>query len=394
MDEGVVGRGVDGHADPRGRRVLVGPRLGVGDSGQGEEADVALHVLGQVGGGQARQLPGAHVVHGGPAGGEQVLGVGVAHRGEALLEGAGLAQVVEPLGHGPPGCVGELRLALLQALDVLLPRHPEGLVGDVALQGPAVQAVQGDRGDARGGEGAAQLGELVQGGGDPGPRGGEEGLVVPEHLDAVLQGDHVQRPVVEALVVQGGGAVVRGDPVVVEQGGDVDHLVLARELAGEGGGVGVEELGELVRRGEGLVLLDVGGPVGGGDEGELEAGVLLGVLLGDRLHGGDDRPARGPRQQPRDLAGLDLAGRVDGHGGRGRPALGAAGGDQGGHEGPRRQGEELGTLELHGVLLGMVVGWRGGMAAGRPQARVRTTREEQVASPSRQARPTRPAAWS
>jgi|GEM_PF-7131554 len=205
---------------------------------------------------------------------------------------------------------------------------------------------------------------------------------------AVLQGDHVQRPVVEALVVQGGGAVVRGDPVVVEQVGDIDHLVLARELAGEGGGVGVEELGELVRRGEGLVLLDVGGPVGGGDEGELEAGVLLGVLLGDRLHGGDDRPARGPRQQPRDLAGLDLARRVDGHGGRGRPALGATGGEQGGHEGPRRQGEELGTLELHGVLLGMVVGsvrWsrrRGGLRPG-------CARRGRSRSPPRRGRPGR-----
>ena len=135
----------------------------------------------------------------------------------------------------------------------------------------------------------------------------EERRVVPEELELELERHHVQRTVVEALVVQRGLAVVLGEPEVIEQQVDVDHAALLRELLREGRGIRVEELGQLVRGRERLVLLDVRRAVGRRDEVEREAGVLLRVLVGDLLHRRDHAAVCRPREQPGDLAGHDLA---------------------------------------------------------------------------------------
>ena len=109
---------------------------------------------------------------------------------------------MQPLRHLLTRLVGECRFTLFELLDIVLTLHPEGVKSDIAFEWPTVESVQGDGGDAAGSQFPAQLGEIVEGTRNLSTCGLEERLVVPEHLDSVLERNHVQRAVVETLVVQ------------------------------------------------------------------------------------------------------------------------------------------------------------------------------------------------
>jgi hypothetical protein len=336
-DQRVVRLGVDRHADPGSRDVLVVRGDRTVDRREGEVVHVVAHARVERLGREVAQLPGPDVVDGGLPRREQRLGVGVAGGGEALLEAPGLPELGQPLGGGDTCGVRERRVAVLEVLDVLRACHAERVVGHVPLERPLVLAVERDRRDALGAQVPAELREVVEARGDRDARLLEQCGVVPEELELELERHHVQRAVVEPLVAQSGLAVVLRQSEVVEQGVDVDHPVLARELLREGRGVGVEELRELVRGREGLVLLDVGRPVRCGDEVQRESGVLGSVLVGDLFHRGDHAAVSRSREEPGDLARCDLAlgvdvGRVGAAGPAGAPGECEGGGHGGGEE--------------------------------------------------------------
>src|SRR6266540_4201808 len=98
LDERIEGPRTHRHADAGGGDVLVlrGGRTGTGR--HPEEVDLVAHRRVELVGRQAAQLPRADVVHGRPARGEQVLGVRVALRSEAVLEALVRAELVVPAG--------------------------------------------------------------------------------------------------------------------------------------------------------------------------------------------------------------------------------------------------------------------------------------------------------
>ena len=132
------------------------------DGGEGEVVNGVAHTGVELLRGEVAQFPRPDVVDGCLAGGEEGLGIRVTGGGEALLEAAGLAQAVQPLGCRLAGRIGKLCLAVLEILDVLGARHPERIVRHVALQRPLVLPVEGDGSDALGAQRLAHRREVIE----------------------------------------------------------------------------------------------------------------------------------------------------------------------------------------------------------------------------------------